>query len=104
MVGASRKLTRNMDLAGSLNNILSGASNIDIGRKNLAADGLEHAGRIFYEDGISTVLGVFKEAQASADPQIMVLVERAFLQQELQFCGEADAITHNSLIQAIQSF
>ena len=93
-----------MDLTGSLNDILSGASNIDIGRKNLATNGLEHSGRISYEDGISTVMDVFKEAQTSADPQAMILIERTFLQQELQFCDEADAITHSSLTQAIQSF
>jgi hypothetical protein len=34
----------------------------------------------------------------------MILVELAFLKQELQFCDETDAITRNSLTQAIQSF
>jgi hypothetical protein len=93
-----------MDLAGLLNNILSGAANIDIGRKNLATDGFEHAGRLSYEDGISTALGTFKNAQACADPQTMILVELSFLRQEIQFCDETDTITRSSLTQAIQSF
>lgn len=93
-----------MDLTGLLNNIYSAVYSIDKGRKHLATDGLEHAGRLFYEDGISTALGTFKNAQASADPQTMILVELTFLRQELQFCDEADTITHSSLILAIQSF
>ena len=93
-----------MDPAGLLNSILLGATNIDKGRKNLATDGLEHAGRLSYEDGISLTLSIFKRAQDSFDPQIMILVELGFLEQEAQFCDEADTITYNSLTQAIQSF
>ena len=68
-----------MDPAGLLGNIFSGTSDIDKGRKYLARDGLEHAGRIFYEEGIATALDAFKNAQASADPKTMILVELAFL-------------------------
>ncbi|MDR2471596.1 MAG: hypothetical protein LBD09_05755 [Treponema sp.] len=93
-----------MDLDGLLNNILSGSANIDIGRKNLAADGLEHAGRLFYEDGISVSMSAFQEAQTAEDPRALTLVELTFLQQEFQFCDEEDAITKSSLGQAIQSF
>jgi hypothetical protein len=46
----------NMDLVGLVNEILFSAENIDLGRKNLAADGREHEGRLFYEDGISIAL------------------------------------------------
>ena len=95
---------KNMDLAGLVNSIVYGAYNIDKGRKNLATDGFEHTGRLSYEDGISIAFEVFKIAQVSADPQIMILVELTFLQQEFQFCGEADTITLSSLTQAIQSF
>jgi hypothetical protein len=70
-----------MDLAGLLNNILFGASNIDKGRRQISTDGLEHAGRLFYEYGISIALDTFKNAQTSADPQTMILVELTFLQQ-----------------------
>jgi hypothetical protein len=93
-----------MDLAGLLNSVLFGATNIDNGRKNLATDGFEHAGRLFYEYGISIALDTFKNTQASADPQTMILVELTFLQQELQFCDDADTITRGSLTKAIQSF
>jgi len=94
----------NMDLAGLLDNIVLAALNIDKGRKNLTLDGFEHAGRLFYEDGITTTLDIFKNAQASADPQTMILVELSFLRQEFQFCDETDTITRSSLTQAIQSF
>jgi hypothetical protein len=93
-----------MDLAGLLNSTLLGASNIDNGRKNLATDGFEHSGRLLYEYGISTALDTFKNAQASADPKTMILVELTFLQQEFQFCDESDTITRSSLTQAVQSF
>jgi len=93
-----------MDLNGLLTDILSAASNIDSGRKNLAIDGFERSGRLFYEDGISTALGIFKNTQISAEPQTMILVELSFLRQEFQFCDETDAITRSSLTQAIQSF
>jgi len=35
-------------------------------------------------------MSAFKEAQATADPQIMILAEYTFLIQELQFCEKAD--------------
>jgi hypothetical protein len=37
-----------MDLTGYINNILLSAADIDKGRKNLATDGLEHIGRLYY--------------------------------------------------------
>ena len=95
---------QNMDLTGLVHSIVLGAINIDKGRRNLATDGFEHAGRLFYEDGISIALDTFRNAQTSADPQIMILVELAFLQQEFQFCDETDTTTRSSLTQAIQSF
>jgi hypothetical protein len=93
-----------MELTGLLANIISGALNIDKGRKNLSTDGFEHMGRLFYEEGISIALKAFKNAQISTDPQIMILVELTFLQQEFQFCNETDIITRSSLTLAIQSF
>ena len=93
-----------MDLTGLLNNIVNGSIKIDRGRKFLAIDGFEHAGRLSYEDGISIALDTFRNAQSSSDPQTMILVELAFLKQEFQFCNETDTITRSSLTQAIQSF
>jgi hypothetical protein len=93
-----------MDPTGLIDEIFQAVVNIDFGRKGLAADGEEHDGRIHYEDGIYTALSAFKEAQASADPQTLILAELAFLQQELQFCHETDTDTKSSLTQAVQSF
>ena len=104
MAGTWLKQRQNLDQAGLLNSILSGAANIDKGRKYFTIDGLEHAGRLSYEDGISIALDTFKKAQISTDPQTLIFIELTYLQQELQFCDETDAITRSSLIQAIQSF
>ncbi|MCL2441592.1 MAG: hypothetical protein FWD14_07605 [Treponema sp.] len=93
-----------MDLIGLLDRIVIGAESISEGRKNLAINGSEHAGRLFYEEGIAISFDTFKNAQSSVDPRIMILIELTFLQQELQFCNEADTITQSSLTQAIQSF
>ena len=93
-----------MDLTGYLSNIVLGVTNIDKGRKYLATDGLEHTGRLSYEDGISVTLDAFKNAEVHTNPQTMILLELVFLQQEFQFCDETDTITRSSLTQAIQSF
>jgi hypothetical protein len=93
-----------MDRLGLLNKVLSGVTNIDLGRKGLASDGNEHNGRLSYEKGISTALGAFQEAKTSRDPEILLLVEYTFLEQELQFCDTGDPDTHSSLTKAIQSF
>ena len=93
-----------MDLTGLVNNIVLAASDIALGRKNLTINGLEHSGRLSYEDGISTALETYKNACISADPLIMISVELTFLQQEFQYCDESDSFTRSSLTQAIQSF
>jgi hypothetical protein len=98
-----------MDLVGLVNKILFSAENIDLGRKNLAADGHEHEGRLFYEDGISIALDTFQEVSnrrfaATVDPQAIIVTESTFLEQELQNCSEADTDAKSSLSQAIQSF
>jgi hypothetical protein len=68
-----------MDPAGFLSKLVSHAVDIDIGRNGLATDGEEHAGRIHCEEGVSGSLTSFREAQASADPQILVFAEPIFL-------------------------
>jgi hypothetical protein len=75
-----------------------------LGRKGLSSDGKEHEGRISYENGISSALAAFKEAQSLADCQIIILSEETFVRQELQFCHADDTITRSSLTQAIQGF
>jgi hypothetical protein len=93
-----------MDQTSFLDNLIRHTNQIDLGRKGFATDGREHEGRLAYEDGISGVSAAFLEAQISTDPQIIILAESAFLQQELQFCHKTDTETQSSLIQAIQSF
>jgi hypothetical protein len=93
-----------MDLTGFLNDLADLSNKIDIGRKGLSSDGEEHEGRLNYEKGISGALAFFQKAHVSADPQIIILSELVFLQQELRFCHETDTITQNSLTQAIQNF
>jgi hypothetical protein len=92
-----------MDQIGLTSKILLAVEYIDIGRKGLATDGKEHEGHISYESGIVAALSTFQDAQSTADPETMLLVESSFLQQEFHFCAEADATTRNSLTQAIQS-
>jgi hypothetical protein len=93
-----------MDQISLLNNLISYANDIDAGRKGLAADGMEHEGYLNFNRGISGALTAFKESGAAADPQTLILAELAFLQQELQFCGETAKATRTSLTRAIQEF
>jgi len=93
-----------LDLIGYLGRISKAAANIDSGRKGFAIIGKEREGRISYEKGIAAALTAFKEAQATADPQIIILAEYTFLTQELQFCEKPDKESLSSLTKAIQSF
>jgi hypothetical protein len=93
-----------MEKTGLTNKILFSVETIALGRKNLATDGREHKGRLFYEDGILTAAIGFEEARTTADPQTMMLAEEAFVEQELQFCSEQDTHTRSSLEAALQSF
>ena len=93
-----------MELTGFLIDLADFANKICIGRKGLATNGEEHEGRLNYEKGISGALESFQKAHTSAEPQVIILAELIFLQQELRFCHETDAITQSSLTQAVQSF
>ena len=93
-----------MDLTGLVDNIFESTINIDLGRKGFATRGKAEEGRLSYERGISSALSTFRDAQSSADPHIIILVEYTFLNQELQFCEETDTDSLSSLTQAIQSF
>jgi len=93
-----------LDAIGLVDSITTATANIDSGRKGFATWGKEHEGRMSYERGISAAMTAFKEAQATADPQIMILAEYTFLTQELQFCEKSDKDSLNSLTKAIQSF
>jgi len=93
-----------LDPIGLVDKINEATFKIDFGRKGFAIRGKEQEGRISYEDGIAVAMSAFQEAQATADPQTMILAEYTFLTQELQFCAETDKDTFSSLTQAIQSF
>ena len=93
-----------MDRAGLVDSITSATASIDFGRKGFATRGKAEDVRISYERGIAEPLTAFKEAQATTDPQIMILAEYTFLTQELQFCDKSDKDSLSSLTQAIQSF
>ncbi len=92
-----------MDLTGLLSSVYEAAAAIDSGRKGFAIIGKEREGRINYEDGIAQALSAFKEAQATTDPQTIILAEYTFLSQELQFCDKTDKDSLSSLNLAIQS-
>ena len=89
---------------GLVDSIHAAAAAIDFGRKGFATRGKAEEGRIFYETGIAEALAAFKEAQATADPHTIILVEYTFLTQELQFCDGSDKDSFTSLTQAIQNF
>jgi len=89
---------------GLVNNVYEAAANIDSGRKGFATKGKAEEGRILYELGIANAMTAFKEAQATADPQILILAEYAFLTQELEFCEKIDKESLSSLNKAIQRF
>jgi hypothetical protein len=93
-----------LDLTGLVDKIYIAVEAIDFDRKGFAIRGKEQEGRISYEDGIDEAMTAFQEAQATADPQTMILAEYTFLSQELQFCGETDKDTLSSLTKAIQNF
>ena len=93
-----------MAKTGLVNRINAAAFSIDFGRKGFATRGKAEEGRISYEKGIAEALTAFKEAQATADPQTIILAEYAFLAQELQFCDGSDKDSFTSLTQAIQNF
>jgi hypothetical protein len=93
-----------LDPVGLVNSIISATAGIDFGRKGFATRGKAEEGRISYEDGVAKALSTFKEAQTTADPQIMILAEYTFITQELQFCDKSDKDSISSLTKAIQSF
>jgi hypothetical protein len=89
---------------GLVDSIYEAVINIDAGRKGFATRGKAEEGRISYEDGIAKALSSFQEAQATADPETIVLAEYTFLTQELEFCEKTDKDSLSSLTKAIQSF
>jgi hypothetical protein len=93
-----------LEKTGLVNSVYDAVAAIDFGRKGFATRGKAEEGRISYEIGIAKAQSAFQDAQASADPQAIILAEYTFLSQELQFCDKNDRDSLSSLAQAIQSF
>jgi hypothetical protein len=93
-----------MDLAGLISNVLISVALVDRGRRGLSTDGDEHEGRLSYEEGIAGALKAFSVAVSTCDPKTIMLVEEAFVEQELHYCSEEDSHTRSSMIQALHSF
>src|SRR5215471_2255077 len=99
-----QKQRRNLAATGLARSIAYAATKIDAGRKGFATRGKAEEGRIFYEEGIANAMAAFKEAQATADPYIMILAEYTFLSQELEFCEKTDKASITSLTRALRFF
>jgi len=93
-----------LGITGLVNSIITATSNIDLGRKGFATRGKAEEGRLSYEKGIADAMSAFKEAQATADPHTIILVEYTFLTQELEFCERSDKESLSSLTKALKSF
>jgi hypothetical protein len=91
-------------IIGLITSIAESAAAIDSGRKGFAIRGKEQEGRINYEDGIAQAMTAFKEAQATADPETIILAEYTFITQELEFCEKTDKDAISSLSRAIRFF
>ena len=102
--GIYQKQRLNLDLIGLASRITRAAIYIDAGRKGFAIRGKEQEGRVSYEDGIAEAMTAFQEAQISADPKTIFLLEYTFITQELYLCDKSDKDTINSLTNAIHSF
>ena len=66
--------------------------------------GKAEEGRISYETSIALAMETFKEAQATADPETILLAEYTFITQELEFCEKSDKAAISSLSRAIRFF
>jgi hypothetical protein len=93
-----------LDPAGLVDSINASVLAIVFGRKGFATRGKAEEGRISYETGITLAMTTFQKAQATADPETIILAEYTFLTQELEFCEKTDNDSLSSLNQAIQSF
>jgi len=93
-----------LEATGLINSIITATASIDAGRKGFATKGKAEEGRTFYETGIALAMSTFKEAQATADPQTILLAEYTFITQELQFCQKTDNAAINSLSRGIRFF
>jgi hypothetical protein len=93
-----------LDLITLAGNIAYATTLIDAGRKGFATKGKAEEGRTSYEKGIAVAMSAFKEAQATTDPETIILAEYTFITQELEFCEKSDKESISSLTRAIRFF
>jgi len=95
-----------LDRAGLIADLVESAQRIDEGRKWLDSDGLEHAGRVSYKNGLAAALATFKEAasHAETDMEIPMRAEYTFITQDLNFCDSSDKRTITSLKKGVLEF
>ncbi|MDR1787425.1 MAG: hypothetical protein LBR16_03120 [Treponema sp.] len=95
-----------MDRVGLLDNIGTSVTRVYQGRAWLDTEGREGDGRVSYNKGLSLALASFQTVQANAacDLEAVVLLEQAYLAQELAFCTPVDKKAANSLSNGIKSF
>ncbi|GHT69702.1 hypothetical protein FACS1894110_19700 [Spirochaetia bacterium] len=93
-----------MDLNTFLDRLNLSVIRLVAGRKGLATTGKEAEGHQLFDDGIAKAMAAFQEAKDTTEPQILILAELAFLQQEFYFCDEKAKASRSSLNQAIQDF
>jgi hypothetical protein len=78
--------------------------NIADGRRGLAVRGKTEKGLVSYYLGLDGVKSALQEAMDSGDANAMVLVEHAYLSEELRHCDPADTTALGSLTAATDSF
>jgi hypothetical protein len=74
------------------------------GRRGLEIEGEAEAGRISFRDGLAEAMAVFQEGAISDDARTFILIDHAYVTQEMQFCDIHDADAISSLNAAISGF
>jgi hypothetical protein len=95
-----------LEKIGLLDSIVKSAYNIDLGRKGLATEGKEGKGRVAFSTGLLTAHSAFKEVhdQAATDLETLILVEHAYLTEELRHCGPEETQVAASMTAALSAF
>jgi hypothetical protein len=95
-----------MEKIGLLDEISEGVYNIHIGRKGLATEGAAEEGRISFTKGLLSVLAIFKEVytNVTCDIETLILVELAYLTEELQYCNPTEKDVFASMTAGIIAF
>jgi hypothetical protein len=95
-----------MEKTGLLDKITASVYSIDLGRNGLATEGGEAAGRVFLATGLTDALSVFEEVNNNVAKDIVtaILVEHAYLTEELRYCSPAESGVFASMTAAIASF